>query len=589
MKKKYGNYATLFTALLAGILFTGCTANEEKETGASWVSDTFESMTPDMKIGQVFCFTVDPIHYFTDPTYKQDINNLLRKYRPGAILLSTNLEKWKPETLSEFNAEKLFSEITELHELQDIPLLIGADFEDGAWFWDKGATRFPFLMALGTTRSASMAYRQGQITAAEAKAQGISIVFAPVLNTVNYFTDQFKFRSLGDSIEAISDLGLNFVKGCQEIGVVPCIKYFPTGNTDYAGGTPPDADYQIPFKRCIDAGVRSVMLTPRILGAGNDAASTVELQDVIGTVLRKNLGFEGLVISMIDEDHNASITDAQRKQHATRCLEAGCTMLILPETTDVDIPFIDHLFLDAEDGKLEMKTIDDSVTRILNMKNSLDLQFKPTLSSIRQVSAIGFEEYHNVAFAMADSSITLLKNDDNILPFNYDRQYIISICFADENSVIEAAYYHKYIAGTYKNIRNITVIGAPTGRIETEVMRRVSEADAVICVFFIKPCTTEERLTKEAKALIRNILNANKRTAAISFYSPYFINEFPGFKGFIITYSPTEQVMKKAIETVFGINNPRGTLPAAISDRFPEGYGLQYNRKQETVMPSSNR
>ena len=566
--------AIVFSLFICSFI-TGCDNASEEEKSTNWIHDSFASMTPDQKIGQVFCISVDPIRYFITPDYKRTINALIRKYKPGAIYLSTILEDWEHDTLNEFNANKLLAEIIKMQSLQEIPLLIGANFENGAWFWDQKATRFSLPMALGTMRSAGMAYRQGKITAIEAQAQGIHWIIAPVLNTSDFFSDNFKSGSFGNNIENITELGKSFINGCQDIGVAACLKYFPADTMLLSQDPSMDYEFLVPFKGGIDAGVMTVMTSPLILSEEHIHNPESESVKPVKEILREKLGFNGIVASMVSVNADSSFLAEEEKISLMNGLDSGYNIFILPETTDMEIPVIDLLVNEAEEDRLDLTSIESSVMRILTLKDTIDLHSFEAQVQNTGIAKIGLSEYHLTAEKISDESVTMIKNDGDILPLDTTKQQILSLCFTDKNSLIEAAFYDSKLK-EYENIIHMNIIGNPNRTTEMEILRQVKEADVLLCTFFIKPIKTETMLEEKAQKLLRRILKLNNNSAAVSFFNPYLINQFPDIKGFFVTYSSTEHSMDVAIDTIFGKHKPKGKLPTDISEYYQEGHGLHY-------------
>ena len=292
----------------------------------------------------------------------------MRKYQPGAVYLTTELENWKQEILNEFNGEKLLADIYDIHEHSGIPLLIGADFETGAWHWDRSATRFSYPLALGATQSTGFAYRQAKITAAEAKAQGINWSFTPVLNTCDYLPDQLKILCFGNDYEAVGEFGRNFIIGFQEAGLASCVKYFPL---DTLVKLPENSEYPglLPFSIGLEAGALSVMCSP----LDTETLSTVQSRDILRTVLYEQLGFNGLVIGALTGNDNEAITSQKYMPAVFEGLKAGYTMIILPEVFETSIPVIDRIFSESEENDLDMSLIDAASEKVLALKNHIKL------------------------------------------------------------------------------------------------------------------------------------------------------------------------------------------------------------------------
>ncbi|MCE5249246.1 glycoside hydrolase family 3 C-terminal domain-containing protein [bacterium] len=579
--KKNASLVLSLSFAVVCLFHTGCEKQVNTTTPDTWFADTLSTMTDPQKIGQIFCLSVNPIRYFLEPAYMQNINTLIRKYKPGGIYLIPPSEKTKSENLYEFNANKLLGEIDQMQEQYTVPLLIGADFETGAWYWDKKATRFTFPMGIGATGSIDYAYREGKITGIEAKAQGINWIFAPVVNTPDAFEDQFKNRSFSSDTETVTNLSMNFIKGCQEARVAACLKYFPIEKIAGTQSADSSTSCLVPFKKCIDAGVYSVMGTPIILSVDPAQSPLMEAHNLIGEILRNRLGFNGLVVNSFIENEQAPSSPLMQMNYVLASLKAGYDMLIIPETRQSEIPVIDLLLFEAGEGHMDMTMFESSIKAIMAMKEKMELHLIDTDVPPRGVAGIGLPEYDQTAKDISEASVTLVKNEGNILPLDFKKQTIVSIAFVDEYSSYDATIYDNKFVQTYEYIEHMNVIGVPDKSIEREVLRRVKEANVVLCSFFIKPHPTEDRLTKEAKNLIRNITKTNKQTIAISFYSPYIINEFPEFRAFVATNSPSVHSMDAAIDVISGKLKPHGKLPADISALYPAGTGLQYNQEEK--------
>ena len=157
-------YALAITFAFAA--FTGC-GGKNKETESpptkSWLHTTHSSLSDERKVGQVLCLTIDPMRYFLDDVYKSRIRGFVRKWLPGGIVFSTDFSRFTDENIKEFNAVKLRGLAYELQGLSPVPLLIGAEFDSGAWLWDQTATRFSPPLALGAAGSPGTAFREGKI------------------------------------------------------------------------------------------------------------------------------------------------------------------------------------------------------------------------------------------------------------------------------------------------------------------------------------------------------------------------------------------------------------------------------------------
>jgi len=524
------------------------------------------------QVGQIFCLTVDPIHYFVEPTYKQNINLLIRSYRPGGIYFSTHLEDWRQETLSEFDATKLLAEVNEIIGQSTTPPLFIADFETGAWTWDGNAAHFSYPVALGAMGSSDMAIRQGKITATEARNQGITMVLSPCLNTPDYFGDSTPLFSMSDDPAVIAELGKSYIAGCQESNIAACARYFPWELFADIGSEPPTGVTE-PFRSAISEGAYALMVSPVTLG---DTVNWDGLINVIPRVVRGDLGFNGVVVLRLQtpEDYG-HLTDADIPA-VMNAVNAGCNLLILPEVDGERIPLIDEMIIDIEEGRLDAAAIDKSLEYVLALKDAIQLPFGEFTMPMRGIAGVGLPEYLKTARHLSDESITLIRNNGNMLPIDTDDMYIVPITVADENSSFLAAIYERKLKARFPNSPVLTVIGDPNTREHQEVLRRSAEADRVIFSMFFNPSMTGGPVSPEMKSLLDDLFRLKANIITISFYDPTIISAYPGSDAFIATFSPAENTMDAVLEIVTGARKPVGKLPIGISSEYPAGYGLTY-------------
>ncbi|HRI86208.1 MAG TPA: glycoside hydrolase family 3 N-terminal domain-containing protein, partial [Ignavibacteria bacterium] len=162
--------------------------------------------------------------------------------------------------------------INKLQSLTETPLLMSADFERGTKMRLDDGSLFPSNMALGAANNPDLAYEMGMQIAKECRAIGIHQNYAPVLD-INNNPDNpiINVRSYGEDPNIVSRLGLSFIRGMQEAGVIATAKHFPGhGDTDIDSHSDlPVLNFTrsrldnlefIPFKNAVDSGVMSVMI-----------------------------------------------------------------------------------------------------------------------------------------------------------------------------------------------------------------------------------------------------------------------------------------------------------------------------------------
>jgi len=224
------------------------------------------------------------------------------------------------------------------------PVLFTSDFERGAGQQVRGLSRLPHLMAIGATGSRDLSRRAGLVTAREARAAGIHLVFAP---DVDLNTDPanpiINVRAFGDGPTAVGHLAQSWIEGCRDGGALSCAKHYPGhGHTSVDShialpklAAPLETLEErelVPFglvvagKDAVDSVMTAHMAVPTLTG-DPEAAVTCSAQAV--TYLRQKQGFLGLIFT--DALLMGGITAVMDEAEAgVRALLAGCDILLCP-------------------------------------------------------------------------------------------------------------------------------------------------------------------------------------------------------------------------------------------------------------------
>ncbi|MBR2338783.1 MAG: glycoside hydrolase family 3 C-terminal domain-containing protein [Clostridia bacterium] len=307
-----------------------------------------------------------------------------------------------------------------------IPLLMA--FESLHGLMNFKATVFPQCAGLGGTFDRELIYKMAQIIGRECKALGVHQVFAPNVDIPREPRWGRTQEAYGEDPYLVGEMGANYVKGVQENGVAATAKHyiaygFPEGGINLAPAHVGEREirevYLEPFKKCIDAGVLSVMPAYNEVDGIPVHASKKLLRDI----LRDELGFEGTTISdwgaveMFLKFHQ---TAPDRLTAGKMAIEAGVD-IEAPEPIGYDTDFREAV----KNGDIDIKLIDEAVLRVLTLKFKLGLfenpfpcdELKPYLNN---------QEAKDLSREMDEKSILLLKND-GILPLDEKKVGTVAI------------------------------------------------------------------------------------------------------------------------------------------------------------------
>ena len=337
-----------------------------------------------------------------------ELRSLAREFGLGGVILfARNVAD--PEQVAElsFDASRL---------TPDLPAWVSIDQEGGRVARLKTPfTEWPPMATLGRSGDEALAERFARALAAELKAVGVTLDYAPVLDIhTNPKNAVIGDRALADTPEDVARLGSAIVRTLQGEGIAACGKHFP-GHGDTTADShdelplvehPPDRLRAIeltPFRAAIDAGVASIT-TAHVLVPSLDEQRPATLSTPIVTdLLRRELGFGGVILSD-DLEMSAIASQYAVPSAAVLAVEAGCDgLLICGADHDTQVASLEALVHAVEDHRLSLARVDDALARQHRAKErylAAPLAVRPrTGRALREV--LGCDQHRTVAQEMA--------------------------------------------------------------------------------------------------------------------------------------------------------------------------------------------
>lgn len=316
-----------------------------------------------------------------------------------------------------------------------IPLIYGVDGVHGHNNV-KGAVIFPHNIGLGATRDADLVTRIAEATAEELLATGVHWDFAPAVSVPQDIRWGRTYEGYSENTDIVTPLGVAYVKGLQNKGVLPSVKHFVADGGTSWGSTSkydwlhgnwqlPGDGYSIdqgnaeieeatlravhlpPYQAAIEAGALNIMIS---FSSWNGLKMHAH-QYLITEVLKGEFGFEGFVVSdwmavsQIDRDFYTCVV---------RSINAGLDMVMVPFDYKT---FIATLTKAVEQGDVAQSRIDDAVRRILKVKQAIGL-FDQPFGNDSLLSEVGSEAHRAIAREAVRKSLVLLKNEGDLLPLS---------------------------------------------------------------------------------------------------------------------------------------------------------------------------
>lgn len=389
------------------------------EVQKKWVSDTLANLTEDEKIGQLFC----PIAFSADEGY---LRHELLRWHIGGVLFKTSPSR-------EVRAALHF-----MQKNSRVPLLCAANLEFGSTGFLEDGTLFGQQMAVGAADDPEHAYRLGVVSCREAAAVGCNFAFAPVCDAdLNWRNPIVNVRSYGSDPDKVLEMCRAYKRGADECGVAVSVKHFPGDGVDEVDQhllvsvnslscEAWDETYGKIYRGLIADGAMSVMvghidqpawrhrLNPNLPEDTVPASLSPELMTGL---LRQRLGFNGLIIT--DATPMVGFHCAMPRADAVpAAIAAGADMFLFNKSLEEDFAFMKD---GVRRGLLSRERVDEAVTRILAMKAALGLNRKTAEERMppeEGLAAIGCQQHHVWARALADEAITLVKDTRNCLPLD---------------------------------------------------------------------------------------------------------------------------------------------------------------------------
>lgn len=307
-----------------------------------------------------------------------DVRSLIRDYGVGSVILfARNVDG--PEQVAE-----LVRELQECARLagHDTPLLVAVDQEGGRvarlrepW------TVWPALRGVGRLNSEEVARKVGCALAAELSACGIRWDMAPVLDVdTNPRNPVIGDRSFGDDPELVGRLGAAMIEGLQGGRVAACAKHFPGhGDTDVDSHLDlPAVDHSRsrlddvelrPFRKAVEKGVASVMTAHVLVREVDDALPATLSPRVVGALLRREMGYPGVVVSD-DLEMKAVAARWQPGPAAALAAKAGCDVIAVCASPEAQVAAVEGLVRASESGEIPAKEMDDACARVRRLKEA---------------------------------------------------------------------------------------------------------------------------------------------------------------------------------------------------------------------------
>lgn len=602
-----GMLLLLFSCKSAQSITTSKTSTEDATLNAR-----IAQMSIEEKVGQTCQITLDVISQTdakgvtripaTIDTAK--LNEAILKYHVGSVLNvgwhTLSLEEWKgiiPAIQNPYRTGKTH-----------VPIIYGIDAIHGVNY-TVGATLFPQEIGLAATWNPSLAKTFGEITAYETRASGIPWNFSPVLDLGRQPLWSRTFETLGEDPYLISQMGSAIIDGYQggatpdDYHVAACMKHFVgySGTNSGRDRTPawiPEKymkELYLPsFKAAVEHGALTVMINS---GAVNGIPGHIN-HHLITETLKGEWGFKGFAVSDWEDFimlHTVHSTSPSLADAYVQAFNAGVDMSMVPLSPQYQ-EYCNIMVNAVKTGKISMERLDDAVRRILYVKSTLGL-FERPVPTFENYPKFGSAEFQQASLNSALESITLLKNENGILPLSKNQKVLIAGPTSNNLVYLNGAWTHTWqgVDTAYNTSGCLTVrqafekklgkencLFAQGAELYTEnafektrlvnssdYQEKLKQADVVVLCLGELPATEKPgdilslNLDAEQRELAKLAYAQNKKVILVLLEGrPRVIHDIvSGASGIIQAYLPGNYGAEALVSLMYGDKNFSGKLP----------------------------
>lgn len=561
------------------------------EEAQEWVLDTWKKMSLEQKCGQVFC----PMGLGNDPEL---LKHLTQDIGVGGLMYRADTTKNIQQT------HRM------LQEFSDIPLLLAANTEAGGDGLALEGTSFGKPMAVAATNNPENGYRMGLTACKEGAALGLNWSFAPIVD-INYdFHNPItNVRTFGSDPEKVLAFASRYLDAADECDVAVAIKHFPGDGVDERdqhiltsvnsfSTEKWDETFGYVYSNLIQKSAKTVMVghiaQPAYVKAINPNATRKEMlrpaslsPELLTGLLRGKLGFNGLIST--DATPMVGFTAAMKRCEAIpQAIAAGCDMILFNKSLEEDYGY---LLTAVKEGKVSEERLDEAVLRILATKASLHLHEKKRTKTLvpgeEAIKIVGCQTHKTWAKEVADQAITLVRDNQNLLPISPKKYKRVYLNVIQKDSNPDSPFVQKWKAQFEKEGFEVTVRDRRTaitvedfiepermtpekGKLMHEMYRSVEEMkqDYDLYVYI---CNMENASNNTTLRLNWNVcfglgddapwFVSEIPTMMISTAYPFHLFDAPMIDTYINSYSGNPEFIQVTMEKIMGRSEFCGVSP----------------------------
>ncbi|WP_363322049.1 glycoside hydrolase family 3 N-terminal domain-containing protein [uncultured Pontibacter sp.] len=535
-----------------------------------WVDSVMKRLTPEERIAQLIMI---PVYSNKNQAHIDSISNLIKTYKVGGLIFFQGGPVRQAKMTNRYQQET------------KVPLMVSIDGEWGLGMRLDSTTRFPYQMTMGGITDEKLLYEMGAEIARQCKRMGIQINFAPTVDINNNANNPvIGFRSFGEDKYNVARKSIAYMKGMQDNHVLASAKHFPghgDTNVDSHYGLPVihfsrlrlDSTELYPFRQLMQNGLGSVMVAHMnipVLDNTPNLASTLS-KSIVSDLLKKELNYKGLVF-----------TDALNMQGVAKfyppgvvdvkALLAGNDVMLNTMDVKTTISEVKKAIMNKEITQAE---IDARVRKVLAAKLWMGLNKWQPIETENLIADLNNPHAEYLNRQLMESSITLLRNKQNILPIQtLDTLRVAALAIGTDKET-------DFQRGLARYTKVDTFFLKPTATLAElqklkEQLAKYNLVIAGVHKLNLKAGSSNFGITSEMNLFLKDLIRTQPTVVSVfgNVYSLANLESVDKAHAVLTAYQENALAQDVASQIIFGGVGAKGKLPVTVSNAFRIGDGL---------------
>ncbi|MBQ6772323.1 MAG: serine hydrolase [Bacteroidales bacterium] len=542
-----------------------------------WVDSVYNSLTLEQRVAQLICMRANQ----PDKPYDPNVAKYIKQYNIGGVCFFRNDLTAQVEQTNAWQ------------EMAQTPLMVSIDAEWGLAMRLKNTIAYPYQMTLGAITDNDLIYSMGQQIAEQCHRMGIHVNFAPVVDVnSNPANPIIGMRSFGEEPQKVGEKGAAYALGMQSKGLITTMKHFP-GH----GNTATDSHLTLPtVTRTLDE-VQDIELAPfrYLVNKANGImvghlyfpaiekvknTSSSLSYGVVTELLKEQMGYKGLIFT--DGLDMKGVSEKIRQDSVPyAAFMAGNDVLILP----TNVPSAIRTIKEAAERDLQAAArLEESCKKILRYKFIAGLyRYKP-VSTENLTSDLKKKEYVDLRQQLYDASVTMLRNDGQVIPLANNKKIAVVTIGNTKNDVYNG------LSDKGLNVRSFVVEKDNIASKSKEWLTALESYDlVVVSIEKTNMFANKNYGINSATVDFFNRLVAQNDVILNLFACPYALDLFRinnSVKGLVVAYQDEVPAVNAVVKLLSGEMEAMGTLPVS-TNKFKCGDGIVTTApvKKEQIIP----